>query len=167
MKDGDTRATFNLGKILLVCIDMKKVAVPVLHIDPSSVKSKLDLVAIRNFVLFCLAQAETPTWAKIINKSAIQHVALLFVDGLDITYFGIPEHRNNVPDYVDLKQLDPTTVGKSAMPFFTSCFSHMFISKLSGSKGKLKSAVSEVLQCPVSNKQKATRAALRDKSTCL
>ncbi|KAI8138008.1 hypothetical protein BJV82DRAFT_632917 [Fennellomyces sp. T-0311] len=130
-------------------VDGVKVSVPKFSLCPSKLTKRLQLADIRNFILYTLSEAPTPSWATLVNRTSIKHCVVLFVHGLDIVSFGVPEHRNNVPNFIDLKGLDPTTQGKAAMPFFTECFSHMLISRLYGERSKNISPVSELLQCPI------------------
>ncbi|KAI9246220.1 hypothetical protein BDA99DRAFT_527143 [Phascolomyces articulosus] len=138
-------------KLAKKVVDGVKVAVPTLRLNPDTLKQKIPLSSIRDFIVNCVTEAAPPSWATITHRAAIKHTVVLFVHGLDITSFGIPEHRNNTPHYVEAKAFDAisTSMGKSAMPFFTHCFSHMMISKITGGNGKVFSAVSELLQCPV------------------
>ncbi|KAI7850488.1 hypothetical protein BDC45DRAFT_518429 [Circinella umbellata] len=138
-------------KLAKKVVDGVKVAVPTLRLNPDKLDQKVSLSSIRDFIVNSLTEAVPPPWATFTHRSSIKHTVVLFVHGLDIVSFGIPEHRNNVPNFVDAKSFDSTStaIGKTAMPFFTSCFSHMLISKITGGNGKIFSAVSELLQSPI------------------
>ncbi|KAI9496551.1 hypothetical protein BDB00DRAFT_785622 [Zychaea mexicana] len=135
-------------------VDGVKVDVPTLRLKPDSVKQKISLSSIRDLILYSVTQANPPSWATITHRASIKHTVVIFVHGLDIISFGAPTHRNNVPHSIDTSALDTaSSTGRAAMPFFTSCFSHMFVSKLTGGSGKVFSPVSELLQCPVGNNE--------------
>ncbi|KAG0171729.1 hypothetical protein DFQ28_002436 [Apophysomyces sp. BC1034] len=133
---------------------LRRVNVPVLRLNLKQLKAKMPIRSIRQYLLYCLMESKTPTWAEIVNKGSLQRLVLLFVQGLDITYFGVPETRQSPNHFVDLKSLGQDCVGKASMPFLSSNFSDMVINKISGTKGKIDSPIAEVLQCELSLSQK-------------
>ncbi|KAI9025043.1 hypothetical protein CLU79DRAFT_844850 [Phycomyces nitens] len=143
-----------LAKLARKTVDGVVVKVPSLSLRPQEVKVKMPLKSIRQFILYCLTEASTPSWAPIVNKGLVKNLVVVFAQGLDITYFGAEKNRQNVPNAISLTDLKEDSIGKSSMPFFASKFSHMIVSKLSGEKGKIESPISELLKCDVSLTEK-------------
>ncbi|KAL0088519.1 hypothetical protein F4703DRAFT_1515153 [Phycomyces blakesleeanus] len=143
-----------LAKLARKTVDGVVTKVPSLIIRPQEVKVKMPLKSIRQFILYCLTEASTPSWAPIVNKGLVKNLVLVFAQGLDITYFGAEKNRQNVPNTISFTDIKDDSIGKSSMPFFSSTFSHMIVSKLSGEKGKIESPISELLKCDVSLTEK-------------
>ncbi|KAF7730308.1 hypothetical protein EC973_002552 [Apophysomyces ossiformis] len=131
-----------------------QVNIPVLRLNLNALKHKMPIRSIRQYLLYCLMEAKTPTWAEIVNKGSLQRMVLLFVQGLDITYFGVPESRQSPSHFVHLQSLSKECIGRASMPFLSNKFSDMVINKISGTKGKIESPIAEVLQCEVSLSRK-------------
>ncbi|KAI7870967.1 hypothetical protein BDF14DRAFT_1766826 [Spinellus fusiger] len=150
----ENRKRKRLAKLAKKNINGTTVKVPTLVLKLQELKTKMPIKSIRQFITYCLTEAATPCWGSILNKSRVQHVLLVFAQGLDVTYFGVEQQRQNVPHALALSEISDNAIGKASMPFFARQFSHMLVSKLSGEKGKIASPISELLQCDVSMSEK-------------
>ncbi|KAI8097563.1 uncharacterized protein BX664DRAFT_257633 [Halteromyces radiatus] len=148
----ERRRTKKLAKV----IDGVQVQVPVFHFTPDKIRHPLKVVDLRNFILYCLTTGPVPKFAHITRSSCVQRMVVIHSMGLDITSFGAPLSRVNVPHTIPLASVDPkTAIGKANMPFLVSHMSHMLVYKLSSSfSGVVLNPLSELLQCPVSWSQR-------------
>jgi RNA exonuclease 1 len=112
---------------------------------------------LREYILFCLTEAQTPSWMRIANRAAVKKLVLVFAQGLDLTFFGYPENRANIKSTMEISELEEKDMAKGALKFFNTCFSHCVVSKVSGTKGKIHNPLMNMMQCPVSNSQKEKR----------
>lgn len=130
---------------------------PAFELLPEKISKKLTMEDVREFILYCLTEAQTPTWMRIANLAAVQKLVLVFAQGLDLTYFGYPANRANAKSSAALSEMDDKALAQKSLDFFNSCFSHCVVSKVSGTKGKIHNPLMNMLQCPVSNSQKEKR----------
>ncbi|KAI8577361.1 hypothetical protein K450DRAFT_252108 [Umbelopsis ramanniana AG] len=133
------------------------VATPTLEVVPEELTKRLGMEDIREYILYCLAEAPVPSWLKIANRAAVQKLVLVYAQGLDLTYFGYPESRANIKPIAALNEMEEQALAKKTLKFFTSQFSHCVVSKSSGTKGKVHNPMTNLLQCPVSHSQKEKR----------
>lgn len=131
----------------------------ILHLTPTKLNEKKQhpsVTEIRQFALYCLMDDNPPSFCHITNRDVVEHVVIIYASGLDITYFGAPSNRENVPFSIDLSKLTSAdAIGKGNMPFLTSSvFGHMFITKISGTKGFHLNPTSQLLQSQVTNTRK-------------
>ncbi|CAO3600688.1 unnamed protein product [Absidia cylindrospora] len=107
---------------------------------------------LRNFILYCLTEGSVPKFARITRKSCVDRMVVIYVRGLDITCFGAPTSRVDVPPIIDLATVDrETAIGKANMPFLMSQASHMLVTLMETSKkDRSLNPISNLLQCSVS-----------------
>ncbi|CAO3656556.1 unnamed protein product [Mucor fragilis] len=102
------------------------------------------------FVLYALSETSNLPWCNIIHKAKVEHVVMMYAQGLNCNYFGVDD---TTTPYVDLEQLKES-VGKAAMPFLTKQARYMITNQISGKNGRFNSPVADILQCNMSNSKK-------------
>ncbi|KAI8340320.1 hypothetical protein BC941DRAFT_348984 [Chlamydoabsidia padenii] len=127
-------------------------SIRLLQMTPDKVKGKVTIPDLRNFILYCLTEGAPPKFARIARSSCVDRMVVIYVNGLDMTTFGAPLSREEVPPLVDLEQVDRTTaIGKANMPFLMSQTSHMLVTRMeSTNTEKSMHPLSDLLQCQVS-----------------
>jgi hypothetical protein len=119
---------------------------------PDKQRGKATTVDLRNFILYCLTEGPSPKFARIARSSCVDRMVVVYVNGLDITSFGAPLSREDVPPLIDLAKVDRTSaIGKANMPFLMSQVSHMLVTRMkSTNKERNMHPLSDLLQCQVS-----------------
>ncbi|KAF9143795.1 hypothetical protein BGX30_014747 [Mortierella sp. GBA39] len=124
---------------------------------------KLKLKDLRDLVVYLLTETKTLPWMMVKNKFNIQKVVLLYVGGLDPSFFGI--------DYKDEDATAPvawaSTATKGPIAEMTNLkrfFDVVSPMKAGGEKNKIYSPVNQILNIPLSNTEKIKREAARAKA---
>ncbi|KAK3817872.1 MAG: hypothetical protein JOS17DRAFT_689104, partial [Linnemannia elongata] len=123
---------------------------------------KLKLKDLRDLLVYLLTETKTLPWIMIKNKFNIQKVVLLYVGGLDPSFFGI--------DYKDEDATAPVAWASTAtegpiteMTNLKRFFDVVSPMKAGGEKNKIYSPISQILNIPLSNTEKTKREAARAK----
>lgn len=116
----------------------------------------------RDLVVYLLTETKTLPWMMVKNKFNIQKVVLLYVGGLDPSFFGI--------DYKDEDATAPVAWASKAtegpiteMTNLKRFFDVVSPMKAGGEKNKIYSPVNQILNIPLSNTEKIKREAARAK----
>ncbi|KAG9067235.1 hypothetical protein KI688_012017 [Linnemannia hyalina] len=124
---------------------------------------KLKLKDLRDLVVYLLTETKTLPWMMVKNKFNIQKVVLLYVGGLDPSFFGI--------DYKDEDATAPVAWASTAtegpiteMRNLKRFFDVVSPMKAGGEKNKIYSPVNQILNIPLSNTEKIKREAARAKA---
>ncbi|KAF9551033.1 hypothetical protein EC957_010801 [Mortierella hygrophila] len=124
---------------------------------------KLKLKDLRDLVVYLLTETKTLPWMMVKNKFNIQKVVLLYVGGLDPSFFGI--------DYKDEDATAPVAWASTAtegpiteMTNLKRFFDVVSPMKAGGEKNKIYSPVNQILNIPLSNTEKIKREAARAKA---
>ncbi|KAF8936029.1 hypothetical protein BGZ47_009697 [Haplosporangium gracile] len=124
---------------------------------------KLKLKDLRDLLVYLLTETKTLPWIMVKNKFNIQKVVLLYVGGLDPSFFGI--------DYKDEDGTAPVAWASTAiegpiteMTNLKRFFDVVSPMKAGGEKNKIYSPVSQILNIPLSNTEKVKREAARAKA---
>ncbi|KAF9143405.1 hypothetical protein BG015_000430 [Linnemannia schmuckeri] len=124
---------------------------------------KLKLKDLRDLLVYLLTETKTLPWIMVKNKFNIQKVVLLYVGGLDPSFFGI--------DYKDEDATAPVAWASTAtegpiteMTNLKRFFDVVSPMKAGGEKNKIYSPVSQILNIPLSNTEKVKREAARAKA---
>ncbi|OAQ35452.1 hypothetical protein K457DRAFT_87096 [Linnemannia elongata AG-77] len=124
---------------------------------------KLKLKDLRDLIVYLLTETKTLPWTMVKNKFNIQKVVLLYVGGLDPSFFGI--------DYKDEDATAPVAWASTAtegpiteMTNLKRFFDVVSPMKAGGEKHKIYSPVGQILNIPLSNTEKAKREAARAKA---
>ncbi|KAF9122732.1 hypothetical protein BGW39_009546 [Mortierella sp. 14UC] len=124
---------------------------------------KLKLKDLRDLVIYLLTETKTLPWMMVKNKFNIQKVVLLYVGGLEPAHFGV--------DYQDEDARAPvawaSTVTEGPIAEMTNLkrfFDVVSPMKAGGEKNKIYAPVSQILNIPLSNSEKAKRETARAKA---
>lgn len=133
-----------------VKVDGQVVAKTTFNILPSNLQTVMPTKQLGEFVLYALSETSNLPWCNIIHKAKVEHVVMMYAQGLNCNYFGVDD---TTTPYVDLEQLKES-VGKAAMPFLTKQARYMITNQISGKNGRFNSPVADILQCNMSNSKK-------------
>lgn len=133
-----------------VKVDGQVIAKPTFNIIPSNLQTVMPTKQLGEFVLYALSETSNLSWCNIIHKAKVDHVVMMYAQGLNCNYFGVDD---TTTPYVDLEQLKES-VGKAAMPFLTKQAKYMITNQISGKNGRFNSPVADILQCNMSNSKK-------------
>lgn len=127
-------------------------SVSLFQMTPDKQRGKTTIADLRNFILYCLTEGPAPKFARIARSSCVDRMVVVYVNGLDITSFGAPLSREDVPPLIDLANVDrAAAIGKANMPFLMSQVSHMLVTRMkSSTKDRNMHPLSDLLQCQVS-----------------
>ncbi|GAN04757.1 RNA exonuclease [Mucor ambiguus] len=133
-----------------VKVDGQVIAKPTFNIIPSNLQTVMPTKQLGEFVLYALSETSNLPWCNIIHKAKVDHVVMMYAQGLNCNYFGVDD---TTTPYIDLEQLKES-VGKAAMPFLTKQAKYMITNQISGKSGRFNSPVADILQCNMSNSKK-------------
>lgn len=133
-----------------VKVDGQMISRPTFNIIPSNLKTVMPTKQLGEFVLYALSETSNLPWCNIIHKAKVEHVVMMYAQGLNCDYFGVDD---TTTPYIDLEQLKES-VGKAAMPFLTKQAKYMITNQISGKHGRFNSPVADILQCNMSNSKK-------------
>lgn len=133
-----------------VKVDGQIIAKPTFNIIPSNLTAVMPTKQLGEFVLYALSETSNLPWCNIIHKAKVDHVVMMYAQGLNCNYFGV---NDTTTPYIDLEELKES-VGKAAMPFLTKQAKYMITNQISGKQGRFNSPVADILQCNVSNSKK-------------
>ncbi|KAL9550864.1 hypothetical protein MBANPS3_004527 [Mucor bainieri] len=133
-----------------VKVDGQVIAKPTFTIIPSNLQTVMPTKQLGEFILYALSETSNLPWCNIIHKAKVDHVVMMYAQGLNCDYFGVDD---TTTPYVDLEQLKES-VGKAAMPFLTKQAKYMITNQISGKNGRFNSPVADILQCNMSNSKK-------------
>ncbi|KAI7898958.1 uncharacterized protein BX663DRAFT_479047 [Cokeromyces recurvatus] len=141
-----------------VKINGELVAKPTFRILPEGLKTMISTKQLGEFILYALSETTPLTWCSIIHKAKVNHVVMVYAQGLNCTDFGVSEETST--GYVDLNSLKSEEwIGKAAMPFLTSRSQYMILNQISGHNGRFNSPVADILQCNMSYSKRERLAA--------
>ncbi|KAI8884534.1 hypothetical protein K501DRAFT_182022 [Backusella circina FSU 941] len=127
---------------------------PILEIYPKEFNQVLTTKKMGEFIIYSLAETENFKWCKLINKNVVEHVVMVFCQGINVGHFGLNSNKTKIPTSVDLEALSAEVTGKAAMPFLSRTSKYMIVNKISGKEGRVLSPVADILQCPMTNSKK-------------
>ncbi|KAI8644964.1 hypothetical protein BD408DRAFT_412430 [Parasitella parasitica] len=133
-----------------VKVDGQVIVKPTFNIITSNLKSVLPTKQLGEFVLYALSETSNLPWCNIIHKTKVDHVVMMYAQGLSCNYFGV---NDTTTPYIDLEELKES-VGKATMPFLTKQAKYMITNQISGKQGRFNSPVADILQCNMSNSKK-------------
>ncbi|CEP14692.1 hypothetical protein [Parasitella parasitica] len=133
-----------------VKVDGQVIVKPTFNIIPNNLKNVMPTKQLGEFVLYALSETSNLPWCSIIHKTKVDHVVMMYAQGLSCSYFGV---NDTTTPYIDLEGLEES-VGKAAMPFLTKQAKYMITNQVSGKQGRFNSPVADILQCNMSNSKK-------------
>jgi RNA exonuclease 1 len=137
-----------------VKINGEVVAKPAFQLVPAGLTKVMPTKQLGEFVLYALSETTNLPWCSIVHKAKVEHVVMIYAQGLNSTDFGI-SHTDKVPTMIDLDTLNSEDwIGKAAMPFLTKQARYMITNEISGRNGRFNSPIADILQCNMSNSKK-------------
>ncbi|KAK4689800.1 RNA exonuclease, partial [Tremellales sp. Uapishka_1] len=115
-------------------------------------QKKIGIAHIRDFVLFLVAEAQTPSWIVTEHRQSISHTCLLFVPGLLPEHLGIPTplpSANSPFPTASSTYSIPEPLPPVKVPIIAKLFTYAVPIRAPGDRMKLHSCVATLLNSPI------------------